>query len=330
MEPWSLNTLLLIFGCGIFGACLGALWSFILCGLLILSGCLIVAAGGSDFMLLQVGLGPIWGPHVGGFASGVAAATYAAGYRKNHPTGHAKDILSPLVDTSWDVLIIGGVFALLGHALVQFLPKIPIINQFDSLALSLFISYCIAKILFLKEMPWGNMDSIHKHGYLGTDNYAISWVGWQSPPSRLFTIGLGMGLLSGGLAMGFKNLLAPLVVKGSVTPTAAFVVPLIVAYAFAAITLMILNFATGTIQKAPVTHAIAYCGALAYLFTGSLVIAGIAGVLSAFLQELGARMFYNHGNSHFDPPTVAVMFGSFIMAMLFKPEFLNLASYFKQ
>jgi len=329
MEPWSLNTLLIVFGSGILGACLGALWSFILCGVFILCGCLIVAAGGSDFMLLQVGLGPGWGPHVGGFASGVIASCYAAGVRKNHPSGHAKDILSPLVDTSWDVLAIGGVFALVGHVLVQFLPKIPIINQFDSVALSIFVNFCITRLLFFKEMPWGDMESIRKHGYLGTNNYALSWVSWQSPPSRLFTIGLAMGLLSGGLAMGFQTLLAPLVEKGVVTPTAAFVAPLIVGYAFAAITLMMLNFATGTIQKSPVTHAIAYFGALGYLFTGSLVVAGIAGVLSAFLQELSARMFYNHGNNHFDPPAVTVAFGSFILAMLFKPEFLNLAQFFK-
>lgn len=329
MEPWSLNTILLIFGCGIFGACLGALWSFILCGFWIVCGCLVIAAGGSDFVLLQIGLGPIWGPHVGGFASGVIAATYAAGIRKNHPTGHAKDILSPLVDTSWDVLAIGGIFALVGHALAQFLPKIPIIAQFDALALSIFINFCIARLLFLKEMPWGNMESIRKHGFLGTDNYAISWVGWQSPPSRLIMVGLGMGLLSGGVAMGFQNLLAPLVAKGAVSPTAAFVGPLIFAYGFAAIVLTMLNFASGSIQKAPVTHAIAYCAAMAYLFTGSLVIAGIAGILSAFLQELCARMFYNHGNNHFDPPAVCVTFGSFILALLFKPEFLNLAALFK-
>ncbi|MCM1566335.1 MAG: hypothetical protein NC238_10380 [Dehalobacter sp.] len=329
MEPWSLNTLLLLFGCGIFGACLGALWSFILCGFLTLAGCLIIAAGGSDFMLLQVGLGPIWGPHVGGFASGVIAATYAAGVKKNHPTGHAKDILSPLVDTSWDVLVVGGVFALVGHALAQYLPKIPIINQFDALALSIFINFVIARLLFLKEMPWGNMDSIRKFGYLGTDNYTISWVGWQSPPSRLFVVGLSMGLMSGGLAMGFQNLLTPLVEKGTVSATAAFVAPLIMGWAFAAITLMILNFATGSIQKAPVTHAIAYCAALAFLFTGSLVVAGIAGILSAFLQELSARMFYNHGNNHFDPPAVTVMFGSFILAIMFKPEFMNLGAFFK-
>ena len=170
-----------------------------------------------------MGLGPIWGPHVGGFASGVIAATYAAGYRKNYPTGHAKDILSPLLDTSWDVLVVGGVFSLVGHGLAQYLPTIPIINQFDTLGLSIFINFVIARLLFLKEMPWGNMDSIRKFGYLGTDNYAISWVGWQSPPSRLFTVGLGMGILSGGLAMGFQNILTPLVAKGTVSATAAFV-----------------------------------------------------------------------------------------------------------
>jgi len=64
------------------------------------------------------------------------------------------------------------------------------------------------------------------------------------------------------------------------------------------------------------------------LFTSSLVIADIAGILSAFLQELCARMFYNYGNNHFHPPAVCVTFGSFILALPFKPEFLNLAALF--
>jgi len=100
---------------------------YIFCGFWIVCGCLVIAVGGSDLVLLQIGLGPIRGPQGGRFASGVIAAPYAAGIRKNHPTGHAKDILSPLVDTSGDMLAIGGIFALVGHALAQFLPKILII-----------------------------------------------------------------------------------------------------------------------------------------------------------------------------------------------------------
>ena len=202
MDAWSFNAMLLAFGGGMFGASLGALWAFCLCGLLTMLGCLVVLGGGSDFLLLQVGLGPIFGPHTGGFVAAVVASTYAAGFRKNHPSGAAKDILSPLVDTSWDVLVVGGLSALFGLVIVPVLGKIPIIREFDLLALSIIINIWLARYLFQKEMPWGNMESIRKHGWLKTDNYAISWVGWMSPPSRLLTIGAGMGLLSGGVAMG--------------------------------------------------------------------------------------------------------------------------------
>ncbi|GEM_PF-2806103 len=90
MEPFSIQTLVMCFAGGIVGGALGGLFSFIICGLMVMAGCLVIMASGSDFILLQVGLGPIFGPHVGGFASGVAAATYAAAVKKNHPGGAAK------------------------------------------------------------------------------------------------------------------------------------------------------------------------------------------------------------------------------------------------
>ena len=106
MEPWSLSTLLLCFGG------------------LVLGGCFVVLAGGSDFLLLQVGLGPLFGPHVGGFAAGVAACTYAAGVKKNHPTSAGKDVLAMLTDTSGDVLLVGGAAAVFGHVVLQILLKV--------------------------------------------------------------------------------------------------------------------------------------------------------------------------------------------------------------
>jgi len=152
MEPWSIITMLVAFGGGVFGAALGGLWSIFLCALLVLVGSVLVMAGGSDFLLFQIALGPVFGPHVGGFTAGLAAASYAAGYKKNHPNQDAKDILSPLMDTSWDVLAIGGAFSVLGHILAQLLPKIPIINQFDILALDIVITIIIARFLFHKAI----------------------------------------------------------------------------------------------------------------------------------------------------------------------------------
>lgn len=329
MEPWSLTTLLITFGGGIAGAAFGGLWAIVLCGFMVLAGCIVVMSGGSDFFLLQVGLGPVFGPHVGGFASGIAAACYAAGYKKNHPSDSAKDILSPLVDTSWDVLMVGGGFALLGHILLQVLGQIPIVNQFDVIALDVVITNILARLLFMKEMPWGNAESIKEHGYMGTANYSISWAGWQSPPGKIAVLSLGLGILSGALAIGLKGQLAPLAAAGKISAAGAYVVPLIMGWAVAIIGLVALMCGNGSIQKVPIFHCTAIMTALTYLSSGSLVFAVIVGIMAAFLQELMARMFYNHGSSHIDPPATAIAFGTLFINLLFKPEFLNLGQFFK-
>ncbi len=328
MDPWSLNAILLAFGGGMFGASLGGLWSFCLCGLLTILGCIAVLAGGSDFLLLQVGLGPVFGPHTGGFVAGVVAATYAAGVRKNHPTGNAKDILSPLVDTSWDVLVVGGVAAVFGLVLVPVLQHIPILRDSDMLALSIVINIWVARLLFQRQMPWGDKESIKKYGWLGTGDYSISWVGWMARPSRLVVLGAGVGLLSGGVAMGFRHALLPMAQQGTVSEAAAFVAPLIFCWGLSAAMLTMLTFGQGTIQKSPVTHCIAIMGAWGYLQTQSLVVAMVFGVCAAFIQELTARMFYNHGSNHLDPPAAGIALSTLLMQLAFKPEYLNFSQYF--
>lgn len=328
MEPWSINAILLAFGGGVFGASLGALWSFCLCGFVTVAGCLVVAAGGSDFLLMQVGLGPIFGPHTGGFVAGVVAATYAAGFKKNHPTGAAKDILAGLVDTSWDVPVVGGLSAVLGLVLVPVLAKIPLLNQSDLLALSIVINIWLARLLFQREMPWGNRASIRAHGWLGTDDGNISWVPWMAVPSRLAVIGAGVGLFSGGIAMGLRTHLEPMAQAGQVSEAAAFVAPLIFGWGFSAVMLTMLQLGQGSIQKSPVTHCMAIMGAWGYLYSGSLIVAGLSGLVAAFVQELCARMFYNHGSNHLDPPAAGIAVSTLIMNLLFKPEFLGLAKFF--
>ena len=328
MVPWSSEAIILAFGGGVFGASLGGLWSFCLCGFVTLFGCLVILAGGSDFLLLQVGLGPIFGPHVGGFVSGVVAATYAAGVRHNHPTGNAKDILSPLVDTSWDVLVVGGVSAVFGLLLVPALQHIPILRESDMLALSIIINIFLARLVFQKEAPWGNRESIRKYGLFGTDGYAISWVGWMSPPSRLVALGAGVGLLSGGVAKGLHTALVPLAQKGAISDAAAMTAPLIFCWALSAIMLTMLNFGQGCIQKSPVTHCMAIMGAWGFLQTRSLAGAMVFGIGAAFIEEYAARLFYNHGSNHLDPPAAGIAIATLLMNLLFKPEYLIFSQYF--
>lgn len=313
MDPWSVDTLLLCFGGGIVGAALGGLFSFVVCGLVVLAGCFAVLNGGSEFLLMQVGLGPLFGPHTGGFVAGVAAVAYAAGVKKNLPSGSGKDILSPLVGTSWDVLLVGGIFAVAGHVVLQLLVKIPFVNMADCIALTVVVAQAAARLLFLKELPWGSAASIREHGFLGTDDGALSWVPWMAQPGRLIVFSFGVGLLSAAMAMGTGNVLAPMVAEGTVSATGAFVVPLIFAWGIAAISLVALELGTGEVQKFPVWHCQAILSALAFLLFHSLLLAALVGVLAGLLQELMARMMWNHGSSHIDPPAGAIAVGTLIL-----------------
>ncbi len=327
MEPWSATTLLFVFGGGIAGAAFGALWAIIICALIVLVGCVLVMGGGSDFMLLQIGLGPVFGPHVGGFGAGLAAAGYAAGIKKNHPGGAAKDILSPLTDTTWDVLLVGGVYSLIAHAFLQLEAKIPIVNQTDMIAFNLVFLGFIVRYVCFKEGIFGAKESIKTNGLLGTANYSISWAGWQSPWGRLFVLAFAWSVLSVGLVTLIKPVVDPLAAAGTISGAGAFVVPLIIGWAIAIFQLICLQCSSGTIQKVPIWHCQAILAALAFLMTGSMVIGIIAGVLGAVLQEYCARLFYNHASTHMDPPATAICIGTLLINLLFKPEFLNLGQY---
>jgi hypothetical protein len=316
---------LICFGGGILGTALGGLLSFVFCSFSIFVGCLLVLAGGSDFILLQVGLGPIFGPHVGGFASGLAAVTYSVSFKKNLEKPAlglgAKDILSPLLATSWDVLLVGGITAVIGHILVQIFTSIPVINMFDCIALSLILTTLAARLIFQKEMPWGNSESIKECGYFG---YKCQWIPWMNIPSKQVMFGLGAGLFSGAIAMGTKGILDPMAAAGKISAAAAFVVPLIMCFSIAGFSLIALALGTlsidvqGEIQKVPVWHCQSVLAALAYLHFGSILVAGIVGIVAAFMQDIMARLFWNHGSNHVDPPACAITVGTFILNVLHK------------
>jgi hypothetical protein len=311
-----LNTVVLAFVGGIYGSCLGALWSFCLCGLLTLLGCVVVLGGGSDFLLLQVGLGPLFGPHAGGFLAGVVAASYAAGIRKNHPGGSGRDILSPLMGTSWDVLLVGGLGSVVCVLLAEAIPHIPVLRRSDSLALPIVLVSIAARIAFQRESPLGNTKSIKQYGLLGTDNYNISWIGWMSPPSHLLMIGAGMGGLAGGVALLSRQALQPMLEAGIISPAGAGTVPVIFCWGLAAMALTALQLGQGSVLKVPVAHGIAVLGAAAALSAGSIPAGIIGGIFGAFLQELMARLFINHGSDHLDPPALTIAVGIFLYSFV--------------
>jgi hypothetical protein len=79
--------------------------------------------------------------------------------------------------------------------------------------------------------------------------------------------------------------------------------------------LMGLNYATGSIQKFPIWHGQGIIPGIAYFYWESLFVCAIVGIAYSLCQELMARMFYNHGNSHIDPPACAIMTMRFVLEL---------------
>jgi len=280
----TLFGLLAAFGGGIFGAAIGALPAFEVVGFLVLAGVAIdLAAGDASFYAIPFGM---FGPHVGGFAAGVAAAAYAA---KKGKLDTGRNIVAGMMGlNSPDVLLIGGVFGILGYGIQWGLAQVPDFGPglawTDTVALTVVISAIIARLLWGKCGLCGCAEP-GRHFYQPTDG--AKWLAFMSTPGQLLVIGLGVGLMAGYFAVTLGG------------------AGVFMSFGLAAASLIFLQFGV----QIPVTHHIALPAAIVAAASGSIVIAGIGGIVCAFVGEFFARTFLDHGDTHIDPPacTIAVM-----------------------
>lgn len=49
----------------------------------------------------------------------------------------------------------------------------------------------------------------------------------------------------------------------------------------------------------------------------ALLVGGLFGIVCALFGELFQRVFYAHGDTHWDPPAAAIVFGTFLIAVLY-------------
>ena len=115
----DLFALLAGFGGGVFAASIGALPAFILTGLFAVCGAVANLAGvdAGGFLTGTMAFGPFVGPWVS-FAGGVAAAAYA---KKKGLSENGADIATACASyQKADVLLVGGVFGLIGQAVHMF------------------------------------------------------------------------------------------------------------------------------------------------------------------------------------------------------------------
>lgn len=277
--------ILVAFGGGVFGAAVGALAAFEFVGILVIVMAIvqIITGAPSEFILFPFGF---FGPHTGGFAAGVAATAYAA---KKGMLSSGRDITAGLSGLgAYDVLLIGGIFGVLGYAIAWGLNQIPAFAPgyawTDTVALTVVISGMVVRLAFGKTGLLGKPELGIRHCYPPQDK---CWMPYHSRIPQLSVLGVGIGLMAGFLGHKFGG-------DGA-----------LLAFGISAFSLIFLHFNT----QVPVSHHIALPAALAAVFSQSLIWAAIVGLLCALLGEFVSRVFLVHGDTHIDPPamTIAIM-----------------------
>jgi len=283
---FNLLELLVAFAGGIFGAAIGALPVWILCGLAVLIGACITMATGNDSFTNIVAWGLFIGPHTA-FAGGSAAAAYAA---KNKVLDNGRDILTSLIGlNNPKVLFVGGLFGALGYGLFWMLMQVPNYSELawtNTIALAVILNMVIARFVFGKTGLFGK-PAVGQNRWVPSNTG--SWVPYQSDPMQLVLLGIAVGVPAAYLAS---------VLPGSVGITFGFVAFLLI--------FMQVGF------KVPVTHHIALSASVITVVTGDVAWGVGFGILAAFLGELFACIFVYHSDTHMDPPTMALV-GTFTL-----------------
>ncbi|MGO1400789.1 MAG: hypothetical protein ACTHUY_00140 [Flaviflexus sp.] len=323
------------FGGGAFGAAIGGQTAFIFTGILYMIG-LGGYLGGVDmgWFMGSIVFGPVFGPHIA-FLGGAAAAAYAA--KKGVMAGGAngRDIVTPLAGIGRsDVLVVGGVFGMVGYLVNNLLAEVPalsvsdpdlhygaeVIGWTDTVALTIVIVSIAVRFI------WGST------GLFSTKDHALLAVGegkhWVEHQE-----GWGISAMH-GLTSGIMSAFATIWLVVFIFPTAPGIVnhAQLVGWAISAITLIFLSLG----MKTPVTHHMTIVASIAALkfapilagtsdvtawdgdvmIVVAVIIGGIFGALAGVLGEALSRMTNANGDTHIDPPAFAIWIGTSVLYVL--------------
>jgi len=286
------------FGGGVIGAYMGALPAFIMTGVFAIIGGIATAAGApADIAVNYLAFGSFIGPHVA-FAGGVAAAGYA-GRKKSLKSG--ADILTPLYGTGQpDVLLVGGIFGVLGfvvHYLISISPLGPLT---DLPGITVFISGILARLIFGKTGLMGKYEGKEKRAWItGGKGFANNLV-W----------GCGVGIAVSFVAAVLSKL-------DMWDSTLSGIYP-IICFGFSAMTLVFAQ--TGFTM--PSTHHVTLPSALAAV-VGIAAFGPVGALLGVLFAILGALMgdfvgctLNSYCDTHIDPPATTIFILTIIVNLL--------------
>lgn len=342
LAEWT-QLIIAAFAGGAFGAAIGPLPVFIIMGFIIIGGeaANLALAGAGDTvadpaalgaagMTGNIAFGPVFGPHTA-FAGGLAATAYAAkkGYIDSGFAYHeAKNILYAL-GTKPDVLIVGGLFGILGMLITNVsattgMPWDPIAVAVTLSALShrLILGYSIVGKVrgsSVFDMTPFERDERRQAAADGdgaaTDGGAAAsrlmvepWLPHQYKWPHVAMIGLTAGLIGAWIGI--------------------FTGSYFLAFGISAASLVFLNCG---VEQVPVTHHITIPASTAAIIvlqsgdaalagvgtTSALVIGGLFGVAGALIGEAHQRVFYAHSDTHWDPPAASIVVTTLAIAVLF-------------
>ena len=287
----DIMALVAAFGGGIIGAYMGGVPAFIMTGIYALVGAVITAAGVTgDVAVGFLAFGSFVGPHIA-FAGGVAAAAYAG---KKGKLENGANIMAALNGTGApDVLLVGGIFGVLGFLIHFLISQLPIIGAAgpattDLPGITVIILGIASRLMFGKTGLTGKYTGSGKRVWFSTGKDLVYNV----------VLGGGIGITVSFIAASLKN-------HGL---DAAYGIFPIACFGFAAITLIFAQ--TGS--AIPGTHHIFLPAALAAVVginawgnVGALL-GVLFGVLGSLLGDFFGRTFNSYNDSHIDPPAFTI------------------------
>lgn len=287
------------FGGGIIGAYMGALPAFIMTGMFALAGSVATAAGApADITVGFLAFGSFVGPHIA-FAGGVSAAAYAS---KKGKIESGADILQPLYGiSSADVLLVGGIFGVIGFIVNYLISITPLGPLTDLPGITVFILAIATRLIFGKTGIFGRPpEDCVRTWYSGGHSFANNVV-W----------GAGVGIAVSYVAATLSGLDNWALVSG--------IYP-IICFGFSAITLIF----TQTGFAMPSTHHLTLPAALAAVvginaFGPAGALLGVLfGVIGALLGDVVSCTFNSHCDTHIDPPATTIFTLTIIISLLGK------------
>jgi hypothetical protein len=339
--PWLVVA---AFAGGAFGASIGALASFSMAGAAVVAGEIYqLAATGSDLpgvpFTQAVGFGVVLGPHVA-FGGGAAAAAYLG--RSSPPDGGrpdfsyhpAKDILSGL-GSRWDVLAVGGCFGVLGYLVAGGARTIG--APFDPIAAAVVISALCHRAVFgfsIVGSPTSGWLSVDTDPVAPGDGEPSDTAGGTTATPDAETDGSRPAV---EIWLPHQYQWRDVTILGVVTGALAGYLAHLTASPFLAfgVSAAALAFMVAGVPKIPVTHHMTLPASTAVLAVagvtvpaspvavastvtpGTAVLVGaVFGGLGGISGEVAARVFYDHAETHLDPPAASIVVSTALIALL--------------